>query len=338
MLVTFGALAALFVALDGATGVHPQNPLFAATAGRHTAGGATATRSATPTGTAAVIVAPSSTPVDAILRTATARINARVNSGVRATSTPSPLTPATTATTTTTVLPTPNAAATDTAAGAATSTSTLATDTSTPASSTTTTTDATTTMDTITTTEPLTPTGAISATGTVSPSGDTPPHYGALLNYTNNTQFTPAFMQGLDERIIALTNAQRTAHGLASLSEDGQLDIIAASRSQDQIKRQYFDHYDPTGPVDANGRHAAAVVELLARNGVPYTEVGENLIDNTGMALDTTTPRQLVDSWMQHPEHRDNILHRGYTTIGVGMAAKKESDGLHVVFTQVFVR
>lgn len=181
-------------------------------------------------------------------------------------------------------------------------------------------------------------TGTVTAAGTITATFVTPPYYGTSLNYPNNTTFSPAFMQALDERVIALTNAQRSAHGLTPLSESGQLDIIAAARSQDQIKRHYFDHYDPTGPIGGDGRHEAAVRELLARDGVAYTEVGENLINRVRYPLDQSTPQQLVDQWMQHPEHRDNILHGGYTMIGVGMAAENEADGLHVIATQVFVR
>jgi len=328
MLVTFAALAALFVALDGAAGVHPQPPLFAAAARRHAVEHPAVGKTATPA--RGIIFAPSGTParMDAETRTAIAIIEARVNGGGSVTSVPSVATGAVSPV----VIPmaTPADAATGTAPAtgtvAPTPTVTSPPDTATPAGVLT------------TTTVTVMPTGILTATGTVTATGDTPPHYGALLTYTNNTQFTPAFMQTLDEQIIALTNAQRATHNLAPLREDGQLDIIAASRSQDQIKRNYFDHYDPTGPVDANGRHAAAVVELLARNNVPYTEVGENLINHIGLALDASTPRELVDSWMRHREHRDNILHGGYATIGVGMAAENESDGLHVVFTQVFVR
>ena len=341
MLVTFGALAVLFIALDGATGVHPQNPLFAARARQHAPGRATTSR-AVSISLSSSLPAPSATAgaADSASRTATAIVEARMNGRSPVTTA---VTPVPTADTLATAVA-PRAATPTGTAAAATATTTAMSGTATTTATSATVTETVSTTETITTTETVTPSGAVtptgilSVTGTVTGSADTPPHYGALLNYANNTAFTPAFMQALDEQIIALTNAQRTTHGLAPLTESGQLDIIAASRGQDQIQRQYFDHYDPTGPVDANGRHAAAVVELLTRDGVPYTEVGENLIDNIGEPLDTTTPRGLVDSWMRHREHRDNILHGGYMTIGVGMAARNESDGLHVVFTQVFVR
>jgi len=304
MVVVFAGLAALFVGLDGAAGVHPPSPLFAAGLQQRTS-------TATPA-TGATALSSRTTPVGAEARTATVTVTTGVPSLATATATPAALS---SATGTTGIAP---ASVTATAAGMPSATDT------TPSVS-------------VTGTVTATTTGTVTATGTVSATGDTPPHYGTLLNYPNNTQFTPAFMQSLAEQTIALTNAQRAAHGLPTLSESGQLDIIAASRSQDQIQRQYCGHYDPTGPVDANGKHAAAVQELLTRDGVSYTEVGENLICRVGYALNTATPHALVDSWMQHPEHRDNILHAGYTMIGIGMAAKDEPDGLHVIVAQVFV-
>lgn len=181
--------------------------------------------------------------------------------------------------------------------------------------------------------------GGASATALPTPPGGiSPPRYGTLLNYPNDTAFTIDYMQMLDERIINLTNQQRSQHGLAQLSETGALDIIAAARSQDLVQRNYFDHYDPTGALDSRGHHPAAVQELLQRDGIRYAEVGENLIGRKGFPLDLSTPSQVVQAWMSHPEHRANILHASYTEMGVGIAAQNEADGLYVVITEVFLR
>ncbi len=168
--------------------------------------------------------------------------------------------------------------------------------------------------------------------------GVTPPRYGALPNYPNDTSFTADYLSQLAQRIIDLTNQQRVAHGLSKLSPMASLDIIAASRSQDMIQRHYFDHYDPTSPLDARGHHLAAVQELLTRNHIAYQEVGENLISNTGRALDDGTPAKAVQAWMDHPEHRANILHPSYTQIGVGIAATYQNNVLHVIITQILLR
>ena len=200
---------------------------------------------------------------------------------------------------------------------------------------------------TLTTTGTATVVATASVTGTPGLAGATPapvtapdtspPHYGLFYAYANNTAFTPDYLHVLSTRIIALTNEQRANDNLAPLTENERLDIIAAARSEDMVRRHYFDHYDPSGPLDGSGRHAAAVVELLARNSIPYAEVGENLIDRSGYALDDGTPRQVVTAWMNHSEHRDNILRGSYTKVGVGIATDLGPDGLRVVVTQVFL-
>lgn len=311
MLVTFAVIGALFVMLDAASGVHVQLPAFSAAS--------RATRTATPGPTRSLATASATATAPTAPTTAAAATPAR---GIAPSSTPTSPPQATT----------PAASVTPAATPTTSPTVLAATPTPTQTAG-------------VTVTTGATPTGATTATVTATvtampspPGGITPPIYGTAPNYINNTAFSPTFMEGLDKRIVTLTNAQRTAHGLAPLAESGTLDIIAASRSEDLVKRNYFDHYDPTSPLDAQGRHIAAIQELLARNGVGYAEVGENLIGYTGYSLDDGAPQQAVQAWMRHPEHRANILHAGYTTIGVGMAAQDQTDGLRVVITQVFLR
>jgi uncharacterized protein YkwD len=306
MLVTFAAIGAVFVVLDTASGL--RLPAFSAAARL------TSTPTPRPTATPP---APTDTP--RLPATATMPSTAAAPSST-------PAGQLATATATPSLAPTLSATA---AAATPASTATPPPATVTPSATT-----------GATATAPVTATAPATTTATVLPTppgGITPPIYGTALNYPNNTTFAPAFMATLDKRIIVLTNAQRTAHGLAPLVESGTLDVLAASRSEDLVKRDYFDHYDPTSPLDAQGHHIAAIQELLARNNVPYSEVGENLIGDTGYALDNGTPQQAVQAWMRSPEHRANILHAGYTSIGVGMAAEDQSDGLRVVITQVFL-
>ena len=188
------------------------------------------------------------------------------------------------------------------------------------------------------TTDTQTPPVASTSPFPTPPDGVTPPRYGTLPNYPNNTPFTSMFLQSIDTSIITLTNEQRAAHGLGALVEDKSLDVIAASRSEDMVKRDYFDHFDPTGPVDTLGHRIAAVQELLARNGITFSEIGENLVRNTGLPLNNDTPAQVVQAWMNHREHRANILNPGFTRIGVGVAAENQPAGVRVVITQLFMR
>ncbi len=140
----------------------------------------------------------------------------------------------------------------------------------------------------------------------------------------------PAFLAGLAARVIALTNQQRARYGLPSLTPDDLLDRIARKRSQDMIARDYFGHYDPvTGKP--------AVVQVLDSMIVPYHEVGENIVENRNMLLNSATPAQVVDALMHSKEHRDNILDTTYAEIGVGLAVGEQNGAFRVVFTQVFL-
>ncbi len=330
MLAAFAVLAILLLALDAGTGVplHTPTPPVSAPAARPTV--------AMPTvATPAVPPLPSAATVSASV----------VAANATRPSTPSSAQPAATAVTSPTVTfaavsatPATTDAATSTAtdvAGAAT-TSSAATGSATLTTTGTATAAATASVTATTGATP--PTGLAGATpAPVAAPDTTPPHYGLFYAYANNTAFAPDYLRLLSTHIIALTNDQRANDNLAPLTENDRLDIIAAARSEDMVQRHYFDHFDPTGPLDGSGRHAAAVVELLARNSIPYAEVGENLIDRSGYALDDGTPRQVVTAWMNHPEHRDNILRGSYTQVGVGIATDLGPDGLRVVVTQVFL-
>jgi len=327
MLAAFAVLAILLLALDAGTGVplHTPTPPVSAPAARPTVATPAVATPAVPPLPSAVTVSSSTVAADAT-RPAAPGSSGPTAAAAQASPT---VTPAA-------VLATP--AATDTATDVAGTATTSSAATGSATLTTTGTAMAVATASVTATTGATPTTGLTGATpAPVAAPDTTPPHYGLFYAYANNTAFAPDYLHLLSTRIIALTNDQRANDNLAPLTENGRLDIIAAARSEDMVRRHYFDHYDPSGPLDGSGRHAAAVVELLARNGIPYAEVGENLIDRSGYALDDGTPRQVVTAWMNHPEHRDNILRGGYAQVGVGIATNLGPDGLRVVVTQVFL-
>jgi uncharacterized protein YkwD len=70
--------------------------------------------------------------------------------------------------------------------------------------------------------------------------------------------------------------------------------------------RGYFSHQSPT---------YGSPFEMLRKFNVDYRSAGENI------AVGQTTAAQVVNSWMNSPGHRANILNREYTHLGVGYAA-----------------
>ena len=119
---------------------------------------------------------------------------------------------------------------------------------------------------------------------------------------------------------FSLINRDRTANGVSTLSWSAALGRVAQYRAQDMLNRNYFSHYDPsTGQL--------AFVELLHLWGIPYTMAGENIAWSTDPFMGAINVM-----FMNSPEHRANILNRGYHRAGVGVA----SNGYKTIVVEVF--
>ena len=106
-----------------------------------------------------------------------------------------------------------------------------------------------------------------------------------------------------EQRVVELTNAERTKQGLSALQIDTELSKVARIKSEDMQKNNYFDHNSPTygSPFD-----------MMKKFGISYKSAGENI------AQGQRTPEEVVQAWMNSAGHRANILNSGFTHIGVG--------------------
>lgn len=125
--------------------------------------------------------------------------------------------------------------------------------------------------------------------------------------------------------ILMWTNIQRKQNSqFEALQESQGLNEIAQIRLDDMFEKQYFEHVSPTGE---------SASEVAYDVGYEYIAVGENIalgnFDND---------EALVQAWMNSPGHRENILNKKYTEIGI--AAKKGMfDGDEVwIAVQIFGR
>lgn len=107
--------------------------------------------------------------------------------------------------------------------------------------------------------------------------------------------------------IIDLTNKYREAGGLVTLRSNDLLTMAAEAKVDDMFKNNYFSHISKTGKGPS---------EFAEAVNYQYILVGENLA--MGIFDDSA---DLVTSWMNSPGHRENIMHQGYSEIGV--AAKQ---------------
>ncbi len=115
----------------------------------------------------------------------------------------------------------------------------------------------------------------------------------------------PAAPAQLDRagQVLALVNQERAAAGCAPLTADRGLAAVATAHSEDMRDRSFFGHVNPDGasPFD---RADAAGVSARAEN----------------IARGQSGPAAVMDSWMDSPGHRANILDCGLRRLGVGIA------------------
>jgi len=105
-------------------------------------------------------------------------------------------------------------------------------------------------------------------------------------------------------QVVALVNKERASAGCGPLTEDAQLEKAAQAHSDDMAARNFFDHVNPDG-ADPGQRITAA--------GYKWSTYGENI------AQGQQTAEAVMDSWMNSPGHRANILNCSFKDIGVGV-------------------
>lgn len=113
---------------------------------------------------------------------------------------------------------------------------------------------------------------------------------------------------------LELVNAAREEHGLDALGASQTLDRAAQSHAEDMLRREYFDHVSPEGGsvrdryIDAGGSRSQLVAENIAQCTGCGPDVGPARI------------RRFQEGWMASPGHRENILRRGVSQFGFGVA------------------
>lgn len=134
----------------------------------------------------------------------------------------------------------------------------------------------------------------------------------------NEQNETPAVSQlsTFEQQVVELTNQERAKNGLPALKVDEQLSKAARAKSVDMQTKNYFSHTSPT---------YGSPFEMMKQFGVTYRGAGENI------AMGQRSPQEVVNSWMNSPGHRANILNNSFTHIGVGFAANGN------YWTQMFI-
>jgi len=124
-------------------------------------------------------------------------------------------------------------------------------------------------------------------------------------------------LNNYEREVFALVNGERTDNGLKPLTLNVDLSLLARKKSDDMMRNHYFDHTSPT---------YGTPFEMMTKAGFNYSAAGENI------AWGQRTPEHVMNSWMNSPGHRANILSDHFEQIGIGYA----QDGSSRLWTQQF--
>ena len=121
--------------------------------------------------------------------------------------------------------------------------------------------------------------------------------------------------------IISLTNKEREAGGLNTLSNNPKLASAALAKANNMLEVQYWDHFGPNGETPW---------QFIRASEYAYVYAGENL------AKGFRTSEGTVEAWMASPTHRANIMSANYKDIGVAVVEGELLGKQTVLVVQMF--
>jgi len=125
-------------------------------------------------------------------------------------------------------------------------------------------------------------------------------------------------------RVLELTNIERRKLSLSPLTFNTQLLNAAANHSQNMALQDFFSH---------TGKDGSSLGSRISATGYQFSAAAENI------AAGSSTPEQVVSSWMNSSGHWANILNPNLKEIGIGyyfLADDTGSVNFNHYWTQVF--
>jgi uncharacterized protein YkwD len=117
--------------------------------------------------------------------------------------------------------------------------------------------------------------------------------------------------------MLASVNAARRKAGLRPLTGSSLLDKAAQRHAEDMLARGYFAHKSPAGTTVRERAQAA---------GYDWRTIGENI------AYGQTSVPEVMETWLNSPGHRKNILTDSFAELGVGVAMGRGADGKYQIY------
>ena len=109
----------------------------------------------------------------------------------------------------------------------------------------------------------------------------------------------------LPNALVDETNTTRVSDSLSPLKPNTLLELAAQDKANDMAKNGYFAHTSPTGITPWY---------WFQKVGYNFIYAGENL------AVNFVDSSDVMNAWMNSPEHKANILNSHFTQIGIAVA------------------
>jgi uncharacterized protein YkwD len=117
--------------------------------------------------------------------------------------------------------------------------------------------------------------------------------------------------------MLVHVNAARKKAGLRPLKGNALLDKAAQRHAEDMLARGYFAHRSPSGTTVRERARAA---------DYDWRSIGENI------AFGQTSVDEVMETWLDSPGHRKNILTASFTELGLGIAMGLGRDGKYQIY------
>jgi uncharacterized protein YkwD len=120
-------------------------------------------------------------------------------------------------------------------------------------------------------------------------------------------------------------NEVRKLHGLKTLSWSSSIEEIAKKHSQDMNERNYLSHISPEGKDVADRYEQANFICKKELSNGDILKGGENLAEISYPDDLIGIGTRIVQSWMDSPSHRENLLFNEYGKEGIGVIISGET-------------
>jgi len=133
-----------------------------------------------------------------------------------------------------------------------------------------------------------------------------------------------ADLQSLDQvrnQMLVILNDERIKEGLQTLTMNSLLNQAAQGHTDDMLARSYYAHNSPEGSTS---------FDRIKTTGYLPSFTAENI------AKGQFSVAEVMDSWMNSPAHRANILSDKLEEVGFGLSLGENLNGYEVIWAQNF--